>query len=65
MGEPDSWRGKSSSVLRSRRSAIWYGSSGSVTGTGPNLYLVLNTRTRDLTAETWDLRMKSRSPVSL
>jgi hypothetical protein len=22
-----------------------------------NLYLVLNTRTRDLTAETWDLRM--------
>jgi hypothetical protein len=29
-----------------------------------NLYLVLNTRTRDLTAETWDLRMKSRSPVS-
>jgi hypothetical protein len=48
MGEPDDWLGTSSSGLMSRRSAIWYGSSGSGTGTGPNLYLVLNTRTRDL-----------------
>jgi hypothetical protein len=29
-----------------------------------NLYLHPNTCTRDMTAETWDLRMKSRSPVS-
>ena len=33
--EPDSWQGKLSSGLWSRRSAIWYGSSGSGTGAGP------------------------------
>jgi hypothetical protein len=63
MGEPDSWQ--RGIIFGSQVSAIGYGSSGSGTGTGPNLYLVLNTRTRDLTAETWDLRMKPRSPVSL
>jgi hypothetical protein len=31
----------------------------------PNLNLVLNTRTRDLMAETWDLKVFRRSPVSL
>ncbi len=44
------------SGLRSRRSVIRYGSSGSGTGAGRNLYLVLNTRPRDLMAETRDLR---------
>ena len=48
-----------SSGLRSRRSGIRYGSSGSGAGAGPNLYLMLNTRTRDLMAETRDLRMRS------
>jgi hypothetical protein len=38
-------------------SGIKYGSSGSGTGAGPNLYLMLNTRTRELMAETRDLRM--------
>jgi len=64
-------RGGTSSGLRSRLigyqvRGFWYryGSSGSGTGTGPNLYLVLNTLTRDLMAETWDLRMAPRSPVS-
>jgi hypothetical protein len=40
-------------------SGIKYGSPGSGKGAGPNLYLVLNTRTRDLMAETRDLRMFS------
>jgi hypothetical protein len=42
-GEPDSWRGDPSSGLRSRRSGISYGSSGSGAGAGLILYLHQNT----------------------
>ena len=58
IGRPDSWLG--AYIFRSRVSG------DRVSGTGLlvrvrvrvlNLHLVPNTRTRDLTAETWDLRM--------
>jgi hypothetical protein len=52
------------SGLRSRQSGVRYGSSGSGMGAGLNLYLVLNTRPRDLMAETWDLRIHSGFPLS-
>jgi hypothetical protein len=43
--------------LREPFSGIRYGLSGSGTGAGLNLDLMLNTRTRDLTAETRDLKI--------
>jgi hypothetical protein len=58
IGEPDDWLG--TYIFRSQVSADRASGTGyqvRVRVRGLNLYIVLNTRTRDLTAETWDLRM--------